>query len=256
MKVTYTLLALILATAAFIAGKELYPRTIDRPVMVEKVVKVPVEVKVEIPVIKEVIKEVSAKLTPEQSDATLTYQRILAATNEYRGRSDNDVLPKTDGKVHPEVDPYLGLRIPINSSKIRVVISLVGAAKECCDKDEIFAIVRSRMYLVGVGYEMASSDPMVAMFQSTNVLTVEVRLMETSEYAYCGLISTSFTQTAIGMNIHANPAIGPWKRFSVTPLKEDIMIRAGKTVARSYINENVASQLDIVCGVMGKELKK
>ena len=260
VKAIYTLLVLVSVTAAFFAGKELYPRTIDRPVIVEKVVEVPVEVKVEIPVIKEVIKEVlkevPAKLTPEQSDAVVAYRRIVAASSEYRGRTDSDILPRTDGKAHPEVDPYFGLRIPVNSSKIRVVISLQGAAQECCDKDEIFAIVDARMKQVGLECEMASSDMMAAMFQSSNVLVVEVRLMEASQYAYCGLVATSFSQTAIGMNHHANPAIGPWKRFSVTPLKEDILIRAGKTVARSYVKENVATQLDALCGVMAKELKK
>lgn len=255
VKSFYIVSAIISATCAFFVGKELFPRIVDRPVIVEKVVKVPVEVKVEIPVIKEVIKEVPAKLTSQQSDAVLAYQRIEAASSAVRGPSDNDVLPTTDGKVHPEVDPY-GVKLYASSRKTRVFISISGAAQECCDKDEIFAIVQARMQLVGLECEMASTDAMVAMFQSPNVIIIQVRLMEASQYAYCGLVSTSFKQSAIGMNSQANPAIGPWKQFSVTPLEEDILIRVGKTAARSYIKENVSTQLETVCGVMAKELKK
>ena len=253
VKTTQAVLLFVSVLTAFIIGKEVYPRIVDRPVLVEKVVKVPVEVKV--PVIKEVIKEVPAKLTPQQSDAILTYQRIEAAFSEVRGLSDNDVLPTTDGKVHPEVDPY-GVKIYTSSRKTRVFISISRVAQECCDKDEIFAIVQARMQLVGLECEMASTDAMVAMFQSPNVIIIQVRLMEASQYAYCGLVSTSFKQSAIGMNSQANPAIGPWKQFSVTPLTEDILIRVGKTAARSYVKENINTQLEIVCGVMAKELKK
>jgi hypothetical protein len=255
VKTTQAVLLFVSVLTAFIIGKEVYPRIVDRPVIVEKVVKVPVEVKVEIPVLKEVIKEVPAKLTSQQSDAVLTYKRIEAASLEVRGRSDNDVLPTTDGKAHPEVDPY-ALKIYATSPKTRVFISISGAAQECCDKDEIFAIVQARMQQVGLECEIASTDVMVAMFQSPNVIIIQVRLMEASQYAYCGLVSTSFKQSAIGMNSQANPAIGPWKQFSVTPLTEDILIRVGKTAARSYVKENINTQLEIVCGVMAKELKK
>lgn len=254
VKATYAILSLISAIAAFVAGKELYPRTIDRPVIVENVVKVPVEVKVEVPVIKEVVKEVPVKLTPEQSDAIIAYNLVQAASDRVTISTESDVLPTTDGKAHPEVSP--STKIWLGSSKIRVIISLTGRAPDCCDKDEIFSLIQGRLQQAGFECEMASSDFAAAMFQSSNALKVEVRMMEASQYAYCGVVATSFHQIAIGMNSQANPAIGPWKKLSITPVERDTLIRAGKTIAKGYIKENIDNQLVEVCSILAKELKK
>lgn len=257
MKALNAFLVVALSVVTFLIGKEYFPRTIDRPVIVEKEVKVPVEVRVEVPVvkevIKEVIKEVPAKLTPEQSDALLTYRRIKDAQGGYSGQTDSSILPFTDGKPHPEMS--LSPTISLNSHKIRIVIALTGKAEEACDKDEIFSIIQRRLQQAGFECEMASSDFNKAMYQSTNTLTVRVRLLETSQYAYCGVVSTSLTQLAIGMNASAQPAVGPWKKFTVTPDDEDTLIRAGKTVANSYIKETIDTQLVAVCGAMARELK-
>ena len=250
-------LAVALSVITFLIGKEYFPRIIDRPVVVEKEVKVPIEVRVEVPVVKEVvkevIKEVPAQLTPEQSDALLTYRRIKATSASYSGPTDSGILPFTDGKPHPEMS--MAPTISLNSDKIRIVINLSGKAEECCDKDEIFAIIRRRLQQAGFECEMASSDFNKAMYQSTNTLMVQVRILETSQYAYCGVVSTSFLQRAIGMNASAQPAVGPWKKFTVTPVNEDILIRAGKTVANSYIRETIDTQLTAVCSAMARELK-
>ena len=107
MKALNAFLAVSLSVITFLIGKEYFPRIIDRPVVIEKEVKIPIEVRVEVPVVKEVvkevIKEVAAKLTPEQSDALLTYRRIKAASGSYSAPTDSSILPFTDGKPHPEM---------------------------------------------------------------------------------------------------------------------------------------------------------
>jgi hypothetical protein len=257
VKALNTFLVIALSVVTFLIGKEYFPRTVEKVVVVEKEVKVPVEVKVEVPVvkeiIKEVIKEVPAKLTPDQADAVLTYALIEAASVSVASPSDTKVLPTGDGKLHPELSKIP--KIWPGSDKVRVTISLDGRAVDCCDKDEIFLLVRRRLQQVGMDCEMASSDFMKSMFQSSNTIRVQVRLMDATQYSYSGVVSTSFHQVAIGMNREANPAVGPWKRFLVTPVEEDTMIRAGKTVASSYIKENIDSQLAIVCAEVARGLK-
>lgn len=257
MRAINAVLAVALSAVTFFLGKEFFPRTIDRPVIVEKEVKVPVEVKVEVPVIKEVIKEVvkevPAKLSPEQSDAFLAYKLINAASERVSTQTDSDVLPQGDGKPHPELakSPLIWL----NSDKIRVRIILDGRADEPCNIDSIYSLISRRLQEVGLECELASSDFMKAMYQSPNTISVQVRLMETSQYAYAGTVSTSFHQTAIGMNSHANPAVGPWKKFRITPVEEEILIRAGKTAAPGYIMERIDTQLIKVCAAISRGLK-
>jgi len=254
MKALNAILAVVLSTITFFVGKEYFPRVIDRPVIVEKEVKVPVEVKVEVPVIKEVIKEVPVKLTPEQSDAILAYNLVNAASKYVPGPSDTNVLPEHDGKQHPELS--VTPSIWIGSDKIRVFITLDGRADEPCNVDAIYAMISRRLQEVGLECELGSNDLMKAMFQSPNAISVQVRLMETSQYAYAGTVSTSFHQTAIGMNSHANPAVGPWKKFRITPVEEEILIRAGKTAAPGYIMERIDTQLIKVCASISRGLKK
>ncbi len=257
MKAINAFLVIALSVVTFLIGREYFPRIIDRPVVVEREVKVPVEVTVEVPVvkevIKEVIKEVPAKLTPDQADAVLTFALIEAASDRVATPADTKVLRVGDGKFHPEVSKVS--KIWAGSDKIRVIIALDGRAVDCCDKDEIFALIRRRLQQVGLDGEMASSDFTKAMFQSSNIIRVQVRLMEATQYSYSGVVSTSFHQTAIGMNRESNPAVGPWKRFLVTPVEEDTLVRAGKTVANSYIKENIDNQLAIVCGEIARGLK-
>lgn len=255
MKATYTVLVLISAIAAFFAGKELYPRTIDRPVIVEKLVKVPVEVKVEVPVIKEVLKEVPAKLSDEEFNGAVAHRLINKAREGSSSKSENFIIPSHDGKPHPEVRPSLVLRLNTYSKKITYVINLKNDAVTIVDMSAIKSRIEEILRLAGFEPELRETNGM-QLLQATNVVTVEVNVTRIPTSVLCsGLVSVYFSQQVIAMSDDAEPETGPWKHVVLVPTRYDSPFYAGSGVVDRAVDQRVNNGLLYVSTEMSKSLK-
>jgi hypothetical protein len=255
MKAIYPLIALFGALAAFFAGKELYPRTIDRPVIVEKVVKVPVEVKVEVPVIKEVIKEVPAKLSDEEFNGAIAHRLINKARNGSSAKDGNFIIPSHDGKPHPEVRPNYIVRLNAYSKKISYVINLKNDAAAIVDRSAVKSRIEEILRLAGFEPELRETNGM-QLLQSTNVVSVEVNITRIPSSFLCsGLVSVIFSQQVVAMSDDAEPEIGPWKHVVFEPARYDSPFCAGSAVVDRAVDQRINNGLLYVSTEMSKSLK-
>jgi hypothetical protein len=253
VKTTQAVLLFVSVLIAFIIGKEVYPRTVDRPVFVEKVVKVPVEVKV--PVIKEVIKEVPAKLSDEEFNGAIAHKLINSARDGNSDKGENSIIPSRDGKRHPEVRPNLVIRLNAYSKKIPYVVNLKNDASSVMDRSSIQTRIEEVLRLAGFEPVIRESNGM-QLLQPTNIVTVDVNVRRIpNSVLYSGLVSVHFSQQIVAMSDETEPELGPWKHVVFVPVRYDSPFYAGSSVVGQAIDQRLGDGLISITTEMSKSLK-